>query len=154
MPAQRKEPVIDKGAYTLTDRVKLTWREARDLAARPEAPREPVLAPETKSAPAEEPAAAAPAPAPAPAAPAPKAEAPREPQPLVLTDEERTAIAVMLAPAVEAAVRESLGELIGLSVSNASARIKADIDRALSGAVAEALSKEVAKLDLSTVIRR
>jgi hypothetical protein len=55
---------------------------------------------------------------------------------------------------VEAAVRQSLGDLISISVNNASARIKADIDRALSGAVAEALSKEVAKLDLSSVIRR
>jgi pyruvate/2-oxoglutarate dehydrogenase complex dihydrolipoamide acyltransferase (E2) component len=151
MPAQRKEPVIDKGAYTLTDRVKLTWREVRGLASQPDAPREPVLSPEAKGASA--PQAAAPAAAAAPA-PAPKPAAPREPQPLVLTDEERTAIAVMLAPAVEAAVRQSLGDLISISVNNASARIKADIDRALSGAVAEALSKEVAKLDLSSVIRR
>ncbi|MFU0842705.1 MAG: hypothetical protein ACFWTZ_08915 [Burkholderia sp.] len=153
MPAQRKEPVIDKGAYTLTDRVKLTWREVRGLASQPDAPREPVLSPEAKGAPAPQAAAAAPAKA-AAAAPAPKPAAPREPQPLVLTDEERTAIAVMLAPAVEAAVRQSLGDLISISVNNASARIKADIDRALSGAVAEALSKEVAKLDLSSVIRR
>ena len=32
MPIQRKEPVIDSHACDLTDRVKLTWRDVRDLA--------------------------------------------------------------------------------------------------------------------------
>ena len=60
MPNDRKEPVIDKDVYTLEDRVKLTWRDVRDLSVE-----EPTLASTT------------PAPTPAaPVAPTPAAKAP------------------------------------------------------------------------------
>ncbi len=131
---ERKEPVIDSRAVDLTDRVKLTWRDVRALAD--EAAAEPV------------PAAQAPTPAAPPAPIEPAASQGR------LTEAEQKAIALQLAPAVEAAVKHALRETLDLALQNALARVRGDVERSVNGLVADAVSREIARLDLGKILRR
>lgn len=131
---ERKEPVIDSRAVDLTDRVKLTWRDVRALAD--EAAAEPV------------PAAQAPTPAAPPAPIEPAASQGR------LTEAEQKAIALQLAPAVEAAVKHALRETLDLALQNALARVRGDVERSVNGLVADAVSREIARLDLDKILRR
>ena len=151
MPIQRKEPVIDSHACDLTDRVKLTWRDVRDMAAAAQTPRP--AAPAFQAAPVmpvvRKPAASAsPAASAAPAVPA------APPVPAGLSPEEKAALTAVLAPAIEQAVRNALRETLEVSLQNAVTRARADIDRSVSGIVAESVSRELSRIDLSTLIRR
>ena len=143
---ERQEPVIDASALTLKNRVKLTWREVRGLAA--------------ESAPAPR-AAAAPA---APAEPAFSATAAGGPAPFAaeesaasnspLSAEERKAIAERLAPLVEDAVRLAMRDVIDAALANAMSRVKGDIERSLSTVVSRAVASQLTALDLSDIVRR
>ena len=141
----RQEPVIDANAKpykTLTERVTLSWKEL--LGLKPAAgPQEPTLGLEPESA-------AAPAAAPADAL-APK---PFEPQPLVLSEEEKKAIIERLTPGIEASVREGLRDVLDLSVSNAVARMKGDLERTLSSLVTQAIEREIKSLKVDDIVKR
>lgn len=185
----RQEPVIDlerseRNAKTLTDRIRLTWREVRDLMtdAPDDLPKEPTLgtAPATERAAktpetdrADAPVAAtvaASATAPAAANEAPEAPAatpdvatvgealqpvaPREPEPLRLTDEEKEAIVKRIAPQVEAAVRSALRDTLDMVLANALTRVKSDMDRSLGNLIAQAVAQELRRLDVSDIVRR
>ena len=125
MSTERKEPVISSDTFELTDRVKLTWREVREL---------------TESSEAE--------------APAPQAAF----EPVVentvgtrkLTEEEMKTIAAMIAPAVENALKEALYDTLEVSLQNASTRIRADIDRSVSGAVSNSIRTELSRIEIKT----
>lgn len=133
MPMERKEPVIDSRAVDLTDRVKLTWRDVRTLADEA-------------------------------AATQPQIRADEPPSPEVLTTEtatssarltpdERAALAAQLAPAIEAAVKHALRETLDLALQNALARVRGDVERSVNGLVAEAVSRELERLDLDKIAR-
>ena len=134
----RQEPVIDANAKpykTLTERVTLSWKEL--LGLKPAAgPQEPTLGlePESAAAPAAAPKVQASAPK-GPEVTVPPADAlapkPFEPQPLVLSEEEKKAIIERLTPGIEASVREGLRDVLDLSVSNAVARMKGDLELSL-----------------------
>ncbi len=159
----RQEPVIDANAKpykTLTERVTLSWKEL--LGLKPAAgPQEPTLGLEP-----ENPAAFAAAPLAVPAAAAPKgpevtvpppdalAPKPFEPQPLVLSEEEKKAIIERLTPRIEASVREGLRDVLDLSVSNAVARMKGDLERTLSSLVAQAIEREIKSLRVDDIVKR
>ena len=145
MPIQRKEPVIDSHACDLTDRVKLTWRDVRDMAAAAQKPRP--AAPAFQAAPVM-PVVSKPAASASPAVPA------APPVPAGLSPEEKAALTAVLAPAIEQAVRNALRETLEVSLQNAVTRARADIDRSVSGIVAESVSRELSRIDLSTLIRR
>lgn len=163
MPNDRKEPVIDKDVYTLEDRVKLTWRDVRDLSVE-----EPKLASTTPA-----PTPAAPV-APTPAAKAPAAtsspsvtahSAPKidtHATPLTVpntaasivaarqglfSEEEKAALVKRLSIEVEASVRQAISETIELSLTNAMARVRTDVDRSLSKIVADAITRELNQLE-------
>ena len=123
MSTERKEPVISSEAFELTDRVRLTWREVRELAESFEAASqragiEPVVkeAVNTRK----------------------------------LTEEEMKAIAVMIAPAVENAVKEALHDTLEVSLQNASTRIRADLDRSVSGVVNNSIRTELSGIEIET----
>ena len=162
----RQEPVIDlerseRNAKTLTDRIRLTWREVRDLMtdAPDDLPKEPTLgttadhanvpnataatteAKEDAATSATEPVAAV-------------APAPREPEPLRLTDEEKEAIVKRIAPQVEAAVRSALRDTLDMVLANALTRVKSDMDRSLGNLIAQAVAQELRRLDVSDIVRR
>lgn len=157
----RQEPVIDANAKpykTLTDRVTLSWKEL--LGLKPAAgPQEPTLGLEPENG--------APAPT-APAVPAavrqvqevtvppPEALAPKpfEPQPLVLSEDEKKAIIERLSPKIEAAVREGLRDALDLSVANAVTRMKADLERTLSALVAQSVEREIQTLKVDDIVKR
>ncbi len=159
----RQEPVIDANAKpykTLTERVTLSWKEL--LGLKPAAgPQEPTLGlePESPAAPAATPqavpAAAAPK-GPEVTVPPPDALAPKpfEPQPLVLSEEEMKAIIERLTPRIEASVREGLRDVLDLSVSNAVARMKGDLERTLSSLVAQAIEREIKSLRVDDIVKR
>ena len=163
MPNDRKEPVIDKDVYTLEDRVKLTWRDVRDLSVE-----EPTL---SSTTPAPTPAAPV---APTPAAKAPAAtsspsvtahSAPKidtHATPLTVpntaasivaarqglfSEEEKAALVKRLSIEVEASVRQAISETIELSLTNAMARVRTDVDRSLSKIVADAITRELNQLE-------
>lgn len=77
-----------------------------------------------------------------------------QPRPLVLTEDERKAIAARLAPAVEEALRESLRNAVEMAASNAVTRIKADLERSVAAAIQQAVASEVRKIDLADIVRR
>lgn len=133
----RQEPVIDASALPLKNRVKLTWREVRGLAAETAAASAPV-----------EPAFGA-----APQQPAPFAEA-AAPAALELSADERKAIAERLAPLVEDAVRLAMRDVIDAALANAMSRVKGDIERSLSTVVSRAVASQLTALDLSDIKRR
>lgn len=133
----RQEPVIDASALPLKNRVKLTWREVRGLAAETAAASAPV-----------EPALGA-----APQQPAPFAEA-AAPAALELSADERKAIAERLAPLVEDAVRLAMRDVIDAALANAMSRVKGDIERSLSTVVSRAVASQLTALDLSDIKRR
>lgn len=150
----RQEPVIDANAKpykTLTERVTLSWKEL--LGLKPAAgPQEPTLGLEPES-----PAAPAAAPkGPEVTVPPPDALAPKpfEPQPLVLSEEEKKAIIERLTPRIEASVREGLRDVLDLSVSNAVARMKGDLERTLSSLVAQAIEREIKSLRVDDIVKR
>ena len=76
------------------------------------------------------------------------------PVPAGLSPEEKAALTAVLAPAIEQAVRNALRETLEVSLQNAVTRARADIDRSVSGIVAESVSRELSRIDLSTLIRR
>ncbi len=142
---ERQEPVIDASALTLKNRVKLTWREVRGLAA--------------ESAPAPRAAAASAAPAEpafsaAPEKPAPFAAEESAASNSPLSAEERKAIAERLAPLVEDAVRLAMRDVIDAALANAMSRVKGDIERSLSTVVSRAVASQLTALDLSDIVRR
>lgn len=155
--------MIDKDVYTLEDRVKLTWRDVRDLSVE-----EPTLASTTPA-----PTPAAPV-APTPAAKAPAAtsspsvtahSAPKidtHATPLTVpntaasivaarqglfSEEEKAALVKRLSIEVEASVRQAISETIELSLTNAMARVRTDVDRSLSKIVADAITRELNQLE-------
>lgn len=131
MPMERKEPVIDSRAVDLTDRVKLTWRDVRTLADEAAASTQPQIR-------ADEP-------------PAPEVlTAETATSSARLTPDERAAITAQLAPAVEAAVKHALRETLDLAL----ARVRGDVERSVNGLVAEAVSRELERLDLDKIARR
>lgn len=157
----RQEPVIDANAKpykTLTERVTLSWKEL--LGLKPAAsPQEPTLGLEPESA--VPPAAAPQVQASAPKGPevtVPSADAlapkPFEPQPLVLSEEEKKAIIERLTPGIEASVREGLCDVLDLSVSNAVARMKGDLERTLSSLVTQAIEREIKSLKVDDIVKR
>ena len=156
----RQEPVIDANAKpykTLTERVTLSWKEL--LGLKPAAgPQEPTLGLEPESA---APPAAPKVQAAAPKGPevtVPPADAlapkPFEPQPLVLSEEEKKAIIERLTPGIEASVREGLRDVLDLSVSNAVARMKGDLERTLSSLVTQAIEREIKSLKVDDNVKR
>lgn len=145
MPTERKEPVIDNQTADLTDRVRLTWRDVRALAA--QAPAKPTAAPV-------EPLAAD-APDAAQSAEATPSQAQSEVlPPAKLSPQEQAALTALLAPALENALRAALRETLELSLSNAVTRVRADLDRSVSSMVSEALARELSKADLSKIFSR
>ena len=157
----RQEPVIDANAKpykTLTERVTLSWKEL--LGLKPAAgPQEPTLGlePESAAAPAAAPKVQASAPK-GPEVTVPPADAlapkPFEPQPLVLSEEEKKAIIERLTPGLEASVREGLRDVLDLSVSNAVARMKGDLERTLSSLVTQAIEREIKSLKVDDIVKR
>ncbi|KAB7651487.1 hypothetical protein FG381_09730 [Sutterella faecalis] len=157
----RQEPVIDANAKpykTLTERVTLSWKEL--LGLKPAAgPQEPTLGlePESAAAPAAAPKVQASAPK-GPEVTVPPADAlapkPFEPQPLVLSEEEKKAIIERLTPGIEASVREGLRDVLDLSVSNAVARMKGDLERTLSSLVTQAIEREIKSLKVDDIVKR
>ncbi len=150
----RQEPVIDTSARLLNNRVRLTWREVREIASGA-SPKEPTLgaAPAAPEAVAEPVLAAKPAPAFAPAETSAE-KAPRAAEPLVLTDEERAAIAAIIVPRIEATVRIALRDVLDVALANAVTRVKVDVERSLGQAFTQAIAREIDALDLSEIIRR
>lgn len=178
MSIDRKEPIIDtKDVLTLEDRVKLTWRDVRDLASEGVEPRLGRLVDESRriedTNPSTPSARETPSPRVAPiATPTPVAPPSRTsvtvstdyPQdapysspivpstPLVrqvvLTEEEKAELIRSLSIEVEARVREAISTTIEMSLSNAMNRVRTDIDRALSSIVADAVSREMQKIDV------
>ena len=71
-----------------------------------------------------------------------------------LTPDERAALAAQLAPAIEAAVKHALRETLDLALQNALARVRGDVERSVNGLVAEAVSRELERLDLDKIARR
>lgn len=142
---ERQEPVIDASALTLKNRVKLTWREVRGLAA------ESAPAPRAAAAPA---APAEPAFSAAPEKPAPFAAEESAASNFPLSAEERKAIAERLAPLVEDAVRLAMRDVIDAALANAMSRVKGDIERSLSTVVSRAVASQLTALDLSDIVRR
>ena len=135
MPMERKDPVIDSRAVDLTDRVKLTWRDVRTLADEAAASTQPQIR-------ADEP-------------PAPEVlTAETATSSARLTPDERAALAAQLAPAIEAAVKHALRETLDLALQNALARVRGDVERSVNGLVAEAVSRELERLDLDKIARR
>ncbi len=146
MPTERKEPVIDNQTADLTDRVRLTWRDVRALAA--QAPAQPI-----ETAPSEHQSADAPNAA-QPAETTPSQAESEAPPPAKLSPQEQAALTALLAPALENALRAALRETLELSLSNAVTRVRADLDRSVSSMVSEALARELSKADLSNIFRR
>lgn len=64
------------------------------------------------------------------------------------------ALAAQLAPAIEAAVKHALRETLDLALQNALARVRGDVERSVNGLVAEAVSRELERLDLDKIARR
>lgn len=135
----RQEPTLEKsedraGAVTtLSDRVRLTWRDVRDLAAH--AGLEPAPSEDASNDP-----------------PAATVETPHESAPL-LDEAAIERMARALAPAVEAAVRASLRETLDMALSNALTRAKSDVDRSIGGIVSHAVVEELRRLDPNTLRR-
>ena len=138
----RQEPVIDS-ARTLQNRVKLTWREVRDLAVDQ---KEPMLSTAPSSArPDSVTEAAVPA---ADPQPVPK------PSPIAtLSDADRAAIAAYLSPRIEEALRSALRDALDMAIANAATRVKSDVERALGGIVAQTVLQELEKVDFSKLLK-
>lgn len=121
MSTERKEPTISPDAFDLTDRVRLTWREVRDLAEPDD--QQPTVQPlsETQET----------------------STGTRK-----LTEEEMKAIAGMVADAVEERVKEALQETLEISLRNASNRLRADLDRSVTGIVSQSIRQELAKINI------
>ena len=139
---ERQEPVIDS-ARTLQNRVKLTWREVRDLAVDQ---KEPMLSTAPSSArPDSVTEAAVPA---ADPQPVPK------PSPIAtLSDADRAASAAYLSPRIEEALRSALRDALDMAIANAATRVKSDVERALGGIVAQTVLQELEKVDFSKLLK-
>ncbi len=133
----RQEPTLEKSedrtgtVTTLSERVRLTWRDVRDLAAH--AVPDPVPA-DAQSAP------------PSATPPAVAVEALHETAPL-LDEAVVEHMARALAPAVEASVRAALRETLDMALTNALTRAKSDVDRSIGGIVSRAVAEELRRLD-------
>lgn len=143
---ERQEPVIDS-ARTLQNRVKLTWREVRDLAAEEIVHEEPSL-----DAPAES----------SPTAPAPQPAAAQKSEPqtvaaakqLQLSEADRAAIAAYLSPRLEETLRGAFRDALDMALANAATRVRSDIERSISGLVSQTVLQELEKIDLEKVLKR
>ena len=154
---ERQEPVIDS-ARTLQNRVKLTWREVRDLAAEGTTHQEPSLgtvstepALERKRS-ADQPNAASPMSAVVDQAPA--SVVPAVPARQELSEADRVAIAAYLAPKVEESLRSALRDAIDMALANAGTRVKSDVERSLGGIVSQTVLQELEKIDLAKLLKR
>ena len=163
MPNDRKEPVIDKDVYTLEDRVKLTWRDVRDLSVEETTLASTTPAPTPAAPVAPTPAAKAPAATSSPsvtAHSAPKIDTHATPLTVpntaasivaarqgLFSEEEKAALVKRLSIEVEASVRQAISETIELSLTNAMARVRTDVDRSLSKIVADAITRELNQLE-------
>ena len=72
----------------------------------------------------------------------------------MLSEEEKKAIIERLTPRIEASVREGLRDVLDLSVSNAVARMKGDLERTLSSLVAQAIEREIKSLRVDDIVKR
>ena len=139
---ERQEPVIDS-ARTLQNRVKLTWREVRDLAVDQ---KEPMLGTAPSGArPDSVTEAAVPA---ADPQPVPKAS-----PVATLSDADRAAIAAYLSPRIEEAPRSALRDALDMAIANAATRVKSDVERALGGIVTQTVLQELEKVDFSKLLK-
>lgn len=134
MPHDRTEPVIDQDYYTLKDRVKLTWRDVRDIATQPTTPVE--TSNNTN-------------PTPALSVPDVNVKPVIEPiiERLALNKAEQTALADKLAEAIDARVKEVITQTLEISLNNALSRVRSDLERALGPNVREAVKRELQKID-------
>lgn len=132
MSTERKEPVISNDAFDLTNRVKLTWRDIRDLSEASSA-----LASDNKAVDTIDTAT--------PPHSSVQTAAVRK-----LTEEEMKAIAAMIAPALEASIKAALKDTLEVSLHNASTRIRGDLDRSVASVVNESIRSELAKIDLKS----
>ena len=57
-------------------------------------------------------------------------------------------IAGMVADAVEERVKEALQETLEISLRNASNRLRADLDRSVTGIVSQSIRQELAKINI------
>ena len=134
----RQEPVIDSRflkCRTLKDRVDLPWETVENLTKQTQTPIPTQVHVQSQPVAEIEPQ-------------------PFEPQPLILTEEEKKALIARLAPAVEAALRENLKNTVEMAAENAVTRIKADLERSVASTIQQAVAAEVQKLDLSDIIKR
>lgn len=134
----RQEPVIDSRflkCRTLKDRVDLPWETVENLTKQTQTPIPTQVHVQSQPVAEIEPQ-------------------PFEPQPLILTEAEKKALIARLAPAVEAALRESLKNTVEMAAENAVTRIKADLERSVASTIQQAVAAEVQKLDLSDIIKR
>lgn len=148
MDTPRKDPVFETTPSLLEKRVKLTWREVKNLAetGAPEAPAVPV-----------EPVVGIELPAAASKAPAEAAlHAGAEPRRITLASlapEDRDALVAALSPAIEAYVRDAVTSTIEASLSNAVVRTRRDVESSLSIIAAESVRKAIDQLDLSAYLK-
>lgn len=134
----RQEPVIDSRflkCRTLKDRVDLPWETVENLTKQTQTPIPTQVHVQSQPVAEIEPQ-------------------PFEPQPLILTEAEKKALIARLAPAVEAALRETLKNTVEMAAENAVTRIKADLERSVASTIQQAVAAEVQKLDLSDIIKR
>ena len=156
MQNDRKEPVIDKDVYQLTDRVRLTWRDARELSQEtPPAP-QPV-SPAAVSKPAADPQSAPAAQSrtepktPAATLRAPLTVPPQNPEDAprqgILSEEQTAELVKRLSAEIEATVRQTISETLELSLTNAISRVRYDIDRSLQSIISAAVNREVSNFN-------
>ncbi len=134
---------MDASAMALQNRVKLTWREVRDL--------------EREAAAREKQAVRGAQPAQESAAPDAPFEEVRTPHAALIQEasaELRAAAAAKLAPKIEASVRAALRETLDAALANALARAKSDVERSLSTVIAQAVAKELESLPLAELTKR
>lgn len=148
MDTPRKDPVFETTPSLLEKRVKLTWREVKNLAETgaseaPAVPVEPVVGIELPAAASKAPTAAA-------------LQAGPEPRRITLATlapEDRDALVAALSPAIEAYVRDAVTSTIEASLSNAVVRTRRDVESSLSIIAAESVKKAIDQLDLSAYLK-
>ncbi len=146
---ERQEPVIDS-AQMLQDRVKLTWREIRDLASADQKAETAAQQSNTPSAgnasadaPLTEPALLQPS--------APSEPARVEPS---LSAEDRAAIIAYLSPRLEETLRSALRDALEMALANAFTRVRSDVERSIGTLVSQTVAKELESVDLSKILKR
>lgn len=141
---ERMEPIIEPQVTTLKKKVGVSWQELKKLSRERDEPTldfaaDEIALPEEVVEALEEHKAA---------------EQKKEPQPFVLTEEEKAAILEALLPAIEAKVHDAIKSAVSLSIGNAVTRLRSDLDKTLNMAVMREVKNEIEKLDLSKIIKR